>query len=462
MHPVCRDEELRSLESILSFGVNFAYVHGNVSTGKSMCLKHLISSPESPYIGAYIDAVSYVGDSAGFYRCLLSQLGYRRPAVHDELERNDEDVDEVEFTSMTFNAPALASYLQKYCDDDINCTLLIDNARALSKVDQKLVKFLPRLADITQKSITVVYVSNVPWENFNRCMISSDTPLLVSFDPYTPAEILKILLCHYERLRDTTLVNYTDNQKVNLKEAEISRVYRVICEYLFEAVKLSCRNVDEILFLVSCFFPIVLDSIIEGHLKPNDHRDLFDISQRFLRNDFTRLYTRELSALDFLNEQLMDESEQSGTEVAVYSDGQSLPYYTKFLLIAAFLSSYNSQKGDTKFYAVFRNAGKRGKGGAKKKNIEVSTLQLGPKPFLMDRMFATFYNIIDEDIPLAVDLYIQLASLISMGYLVRTSGTIDRSLTDGLKCKCNTGYEAVKQVAASVSFPLDKYLHGLQ
>ena len=73
-----------------------------------------------------------------------------------------------------------------------------------------------------------------------------------------------------------------------------------------------------------------------------------------------------------------------------------LPYYSKFLLIAAYLASYNSPKTDKRFF--LKNAGKIRKRTKAARGPEIKQKMIGPLTFSIDReLFARniiFYRII--------------------------------------------------------------------
>lgn len=142
-----------------------------------------------------------------------------------------------------------------------------------------------------------------------------------------------------------------------------------------------------------------------------------------------------------------------------------LPYYTKFILIASFLASYNPPRLDMRYFAKVSNQGgkmtKRSKIAAAKKNghdnmgSKLRQQLLGPKPFPIERMLAIFYSILDEEVEENVNVHTQIASLVSLRMLQRVT-PMDK--LDSIKCKCNVSYEMIKALAKSTRFEIDKYL----
>ena len=84
-----------------------------------------------------------------------------------------------------------------------------------------------------------------------------------------------------------------------------------------------------------------------------------------------------------------------------------LPFYSKFLIIAAFLASYNPAKSDKRFFV--KHHGKQRKSMASIKAKEKLNSQLtGPKPFPLERLLAIFYNIVEEEVNPSATIYSQV------------------------------------------------------
>ncbi|KAJ1677608.1 hypothetical protein EV182_005815 [Spiromyces aspiralis] len=153
------------------------------------------------------------------------------------------------------------------------------------------------------------------------------------------------------------------------------------------------------------------------------------------------------------------------TKMAAPSDGLDLPYYTKFLLISGFLASYNPTKMDVQYFARTKGDGGFGikRRGRKPKAKEAMAngmdrqQLLGPKAFPIERMLAIFYSILDNPVDCTVNVYSQVASLITLRLLVRTT-PMDKLET--MRCRCNVSYDFIRQVSQSVMFDIDRYLYN--
>lgn len=142
-----------------------------------------------------------------------------------------------------------------------------------------------------------------------------------------------------------------------------------------------------------------------------------------------------------------------------------LPYYSKFLLLASYLASYNPSRLDVHFFTKASDRRKRRRGGgaiggASGRRSQVRKIQrrlLGPQPFLLERMLAVFHSIVPDPVPSSVDLQTQVATLTSLRLLVRASASGDPLEAAG-KWRVNVGWEYVRGLARSVKFEVEGYL----
>ncbi|KAG2469560.1 ORC5 protein, partial [Polypterus senegalus] len=86
-----------------------------------------------------------------------------------------------------------------------------------------------------------------------------------------------------------------------------------------------------------------------------------------------------------------------------------LPYYSKFLLIAAYLASFNPARTDKRFF--LKHHGKMKKITFLKKHEKTSNHLLGPKPFPLDRLLAIFYSIVDSRVASTANIFSQVSEM---------------------------------------------------
>ena len=148
-----------------------------------------------------------------------------------------------------------------------------------------------------------------------------------------------------------------------------------------------------------------------------------------------------------------------------------LPALTKWLLVAAYLSSHNPKDTDIKYFTttgVGRNKRRRsnntvrGRSGGSNRSAKLD----GPKMFEMERLFAVFHSLlalVDEDggvekatTAATAELGAQLSSLVRLNLLTR----IGKGSLDAMKLKCNVSKEVISEISKELSFPMDRYLHS--
>jgi len=84
-----------------------------------------------------------------------------------------------------------------------------------------------------------------------------------------------------------------------------------------------------------------------------------------------------------------------------------LPYYAKFLLMAAFLASFNAPKYDRRLFAKHHGVQKK-RAVTSRKTVKRSSLIVGPKAFNFERLTAIFHSIADTPYLITTNLCAQV------------------------------------------------------
>ncbi|KAI8587013.1 origin recognition complex, subunit 5 [Geranomyces variabilis] len=246
---------------------------------------------------------------------------------------------------------------------------------------------------------------------------------------------------------------------------------------LYEVFVHPCKDMRELRHLVTLLFPKYVEPVKAGKMTRQQTSKLFGNIQDHLRDALQGLYLRQISSSEW--RQGMSATNQPSSagplkpQTRAGPGAMDLPYYTKFLIIAAFLASYNPPRLDVRFFAkdrsdeVTRRKGGKDRAGRVQKEggkgfivfhnrIQMRQQLLGPKAFPVERMLAIFYSILPDEIESTVDIQMQIASLTTLRLLVRVTAP-DR--LDGVKCKCNASCEFVKAIGRSVRFDVGQYLY---
>ncbi|KAJ3292378.1 Origin recognition complex subunit 5 [Borealophlyctis nickersoniae] len=319
----------------------------------------------------------------------------------------------------------------------------------------------------TRQNITTIFISSIAWDDF-RCRAGSMDPVVVHFPQYTKPDVLKIIS------RDCP-----PDEEMPFFLSFVDLVYGVFYK--------PCRDLNELRHLVALLFPKYVEPVLagkgtlakvispvqclasvrkEGIEKMNGDTvtrqqtaKLFQHIQHHMKEALHSLYLREISSSEWLKK---SEAKSKFLDVSrKWTQEVDLPYYTKFLLIASFLASYNPPRLDVRFFSRGGEERKKRKGGRGKVpksegGGKMRQQLLGPKAFPVERMLAIFYSIVETDVDCSVDIQTQITSLISLRLLARVT-SVDR--LDSVKCKCNVSFEFIEKVGRSVRFNVSKYLH---
>ncbi|GJJ68523.1 origin recognition complex subunit 5 [Entomortierella parvispora] len=347
--------------------------------------------------------------------------------------------------------------------------LVLDRAERLRDTAPTLIPVLMRLQELTGRNICVILITTIVWEKF-RSKTGGYEPIILHFPQYSKSETVAIL----ER---------------DLPEGEDAELYMRFVDLVYDVFQRNCKDLNEIRHLVALLFPLYVKPVKEGKIQRHEGLKLHRHIQAYFVEAMDKIYLREISSMEWSDRT----TQAAGGSLHSRTDGDSsssrmvsgapgserammtavsvqnvfdLPYFTKFILIAAFLASYNPPRLDMRYFAKVSNQGgkmtKRAKVAAAKRHghdslgSKLRQQLLGPKTFPIERMLAIFYSILDEEAEETVHVHTQIASLVSLRLLQRVT-PMDK--LDSIKCKCNVSYETIKALAKSTKFDIDKYLY---
>ena len=175
----------------------------------------------------------------------------------------------------------------------------------------------------------------------------------------------------------------------------------------------------------------------------------------------------------------------------------TLPYFSTFLLIAAYLASHNPARTDSVYFMQHtdKRKNRRRRGGAAasapatpsksrsglKSRRSIPRHLLMPSPFTLDRLLAIFRALLPQtnatvsqagaapdSVPQLADLYTQIATLTSIRLLVRAGASCSASglgghgdvLEPGAKWRVNFGWEWIRTEGRRVGVEVADFLVG--
>ncbi|KAF9965528.1 Origin recognition complex subunit 5 [Mortierella alpina] len=350
--------------------------------------------------------------------------------------------------------------------------LILDRAERLRDTAPALIPVLMRLQELTGRNICVILITTIVWEKF-RSKTGGYEPIILNFPQYSKAETIAIL-------------------KRDLPVGGDEELYMRFVDLVYDVFQRNCKDLNEIRHLVALLYPLYIKPIKEGKAQRSEALKLHKHIQAYFVEAMDKLYLREISSAEWSDRTLASSAgshsgkidstlgDSASRRLAIGAPGSErammtavdvqntfdLPYYTKFILIASFLASYNPPRLDMRYFAKVSNQGgkmtKRAKQSAAKKHghdqmgSKLRQQLLGPKTFPIERMLAIFYSILDEDVEENINVHTQIASLVSLRLLQRVT-PMDK--LDSIKCKCSVSYDTIKTLAKSTKFEIDKYLY---
>lgn len=224
-----------------------------------------------------------------------------------------------------------------------------------------------------------------------------------------------------------------------------------------------CRDLKELQLVAFECFQKYCEPVLDGSIAPDDVTKLWRHISKTMKLSLSTIYMRmghvNQELIRPAADQLCSESVEQLQTMRRLAQNLELPYYAKYLLIAAYLASHNAAKEDKRLF--MKNHGKQKKRlqsvNAKAEVSEKMVTQLGPKSFTVDRLLAIFYAILDEKVGLTCNLLAQISTLIHLKFLIFASG--ESSIMDGNgRLQCTVGMDFIMHIGRMVGFNVRQYL----
>lgn len=142
---------------------------------------------------------------------------------------------------------------------------------------------------------------------------------------------------------------------------------------------------------------------------------------------------------------------------------RDLPYYSKFILCAAYLASFNPAKQDQIYFTKAHEKKRRKKtaagSGRVSKHRRIPRHLLNPSPFSLDRLLAILHAILPDPLSQTADIQTQISTLTSLRLLQRTGASGD-ILDPGCKWRVDFGWDYVQAVGRNVGFEVEEWVAG--
>uniref|UniRef100_A0A286XEX7 Origin recognition complex subunit 5 n=1 Tax=Cavia porcellus TaxID=10141 RepID=A0A286XEX7_CAVPO len=403
---LCREAQVSTLQSLFGERHHYSFpsifIYGHTASGKTYVTQTLLRTLELPHV---------------FVNCF------------------SEEECSTKITCETFNDFVRFFKQITKAENLKNQTvyIVLDKADCLRDMEANLLPGFLRLQELTDRNVTVLFLSEIIWEKF-RPSTGCFEPFVLYFPDYSIGNLQKIL-CH----------DHPPEYSADFYAAYINILLGV-----FYTV---CRDLKELRHLAVLNFPKYCEPVVKGEASERDTRKLWKNIEPHLKKAMQTVYLREISSSQWEKLQKDDTDPGQLKGLSAYTHVE-LPYYSKFILIAAYLASYNPARTDKRFF--LKHHGKIKKTNFLKKHEKTSNHLLGPKPFPLDRLLAILYSIVDSRVAPTANIFSQITSLVTL-QLLTLVGHDDQ--LDGPKYKCMVSLDFIRAIARTVNFDIIKYLY---
>ncbi|XP_059568751.1 origin recognition complex subunit 5 isoform X2 [Myotis daubentonii] len=423
---LCRESQVSTLQSLFGERHHFSFpsifIYGHTASGKTYVTQTLLKTLELPHV--FVNCVECFT-----LKLLLEQILNRLNYLS-----SSEDGCSTQITCDTFNdfVRLFKQVTKAKSLKDQTVYIVLDKAEYLRDMEANILPGFLRLQELTDRNVTVIFLSEIIWEKF-RPNTGCFEPFVLYFPDYSIGNLQKIL----------------SHDHPPEYSADFYAAYINILLGVFYTV---CRDLKELRHLAVLNFPKYCEPVVKGEGE-RDTRKLWRNIEPHLKKAMQTVYLREISSSQWEKLQKDDTDPGQLEGLSAYTHVE-LPYYSKFILIAAYLASYNPSRTDKRFF--LKHHGKIKKTNFLKKHEKTSNHLLGPKLFPLDRLLAILYSIVDSRVAPTANIFSQITSLVTL-QLLTLVGHDDQ--LDGPKYKCTVSLDFIRAIARTVNFDIIKYLY---
>jgi len=437
IRPLCRDSHVELLSLYLGPGQEgdveevpclpeCLLVQGVAGVGKSVTLRWFLQDIGIPH--AFVHCIEAYQPRL-LYQSILDQLGGAEGRC-DSLS---------DFTRM----------LGECLGEGRRGVIVLESGERL-RDEGTMLSVFTRLQEITGCNVCTIVETRLDWAKLRP-----------------PQDIISPITLHFAQYTRDELVKLVGSLLEGDREEQFRLQYAGLVMSVFYSVT---RSLVELLHIARLNYATYIKPVLAEEFKETDTKKLWFHIEPHLRKCLSTVHLREVASKQMLSiEQEQNATkEESSTSTPLaplpLATGPNisnvnritieLPFYSKFLLISAFLASYNPAKSDKRFFV--KHHGKQRKTITSMKSKEKLNSQLtGPKPFPLERLLAIFYNIVEEQVNPTANIYSQVTTLVKLQLL----SAIGLDMMDQPKYKCNVSLDFVRTVAKTVQFDVYKYLY---
>lgn len=418
---VCREKIIAQLYSLIGVAdepmPESIFIYGHMATGKSLIVQNLLDHLK--YNVSYINCLEHLG-SKHIYNYILDDLAASTREFSSD-------------TQLRYSCDNIMDFilaLKKISHNDKRPIVLVfDKCHKIRHFDVTFLPAILRLRELSGINICTILISEIVWDKFNT-KIGAIKPIKIYFPQYTKDELAQLLLLDKP-------ANYDTDFYKNYLNLFLSVFFRF------------CRDQNELRHMAKINFVKYVEPIESKRIEPDNVAALWRNISATLRCNLEIIYLR-VSTGDFLQpDHQMSREIESTTKLALSFE---LPFYAKYMLIAAYLASYNPVKYDKHIF--MKQSSKRRK---KLRSIKKARdVQKKSHVFTISRMLAIFCAILNEKVDINANLLAQISTMCQLGLLSIVGDNVIQ--LDETKFKCCASYDFIIVVAKTIGFDIKHYL----
>ena len=333
---------------------------------------------------------------------------------------------------------------------------------------------------MVRSPVCIILMSRAPWSKWEMEAKLNSPPVTIKLQPYSRAQLSELMTQCLIATKNTESFSIDDNDSCKSEDEAFSDdlgedFYRNFADVILGTFHAVAKSYPQLVSAARMALPAYLKPVLEKRIESDNSRALYRNVEPVLKKCLTTANLKESFGKTFEDQmKLVMQSYETHMMADIIPAEESrsysrlsleLPFYSKFLLISAYIASYNPVKSDKRFFMKYHGKfKKRVQHCASVAAHKRSSQLLGPKQFPLDRMLAIFYVIVDVDEEklrreggAPTDIASQISSLVSLNLLTQVSTELDLP-----KYKCNVGLDFIRLLAKNVRFEVHKYLYDIQ
>ncbi|KAF2900267.1 hypothetical protein ILUMI_05920 [Ignelater luminosus] len=425
--------------------VSSVFIYGPSSTGKSAV------------VGSLLDGLEIRNACVNLVECYSSKVLFE--SILNQLSGHKIDPFKGHPYAKCDNVMDFIFNLRKCADEvDLNKSVIVlDKAERLRNMDYNLLPAFLKLKELSGLSVSVIFISEIIFEKYYFKARTLE-PIKIHFSQYTREELWEILRLDFDHVQNFIRNNFNENFDIN--EEFFSNYLNLFLSVFYRV----CRDLSELRHMSKLNFVKYCEPVFKKECKLEDSMGLWRHIAPILKASLEVLYLRISPVSQEGKQQSVEIKCDGARTVKQFTFSKEslaqfleLPFYAKYLLIAAYLASYNPPKEDKRLFMKYHGKKTKRMKDVKAKNIvsEQLNTQLGPKPFGFERLVAIFYAILEEKVDFNSNLLVQISTLVELQLLSMVSDNCD---LDSRKYKCCVSFEFIQIISKTVDFNITKYL----